>query len=50
MTRNVFRTIAVYTTITLGCLCCASSLAQETQVQPPGDTASGIIDIAITQS
>jgi len=36
MTRNVFRTIAVYTTITLGCLCCASSLAQETQVQPPG--------------
>jgi hypothetical protein len=42
MTRNVFRTIAVYTTITLGCLCCASSLAQETQVQSPGDRGYGL--------
>jgi hypothetical protein len=41
MTRNVFRTIAVFTTLTLSC---ASSLAQETQVPSPGDTASGIID------
>ena len=44
MTRNVFRTIAVYTTLTLGCLSCASSLAQETQAPSPRDTASGIID------
>jgi hypothetical protein len=41
MTRNVFRTIAVFTTLTLSC---ASSLAQETQVSSPRDTASGIID------
>jgi hypothetical protein len=44
MTRNVFRTIAVYTTLTLSCLSCASSLAQETPVPSPGDTASGIIN------
>ena len=44
MTRDIFRTIAVYTTLTLSCLSCASSLAQETQVPSPGDTASGIID------
>ena len=44
MTRNVFRTIAVFTTLTLSCLSCASSLAQETQVPSPRDTASGIID------
>jgi hypothetical protein len=41
ITRNVFRTIAVFTTLTLSC---ASSLAQETQVSSPKDTASGIID------
>ena len=44
MTRNTFRTIAVYATITLGCLSCASSLAQETQASSPGDRASEIID------
>jgi len=44
MTRNVFRTIAVFTTLTLSCLSCASSLAQETQLPSPEDTASGIID------
>jgi hypothetical protein len=44
MIRNIFRTIAVYTTLTLSCLSCASSLAQETQIPSPGDTASGIID------
>jgi hypothetical protein len=44
MTRNIFRTVAVCATITLSCLSCASSLAQETQVSSPRDTASGIID------
>jgi outer membrane protein assembly factor BamA len=41
MTRNIFRTIAICTTLTLSC---ASSLAQETQVPSPRDTTSGIID------
>jgi hypothetical protein len=50
MTRNVFRTIAVYTTITLGCLSCVSSLAQESQVPSPGDTASGIIDAEMAKA
>ena len=44
MTKNVFRTIAAFTTLTLSCLSCASSVAQETQVSSPRDTASGIID------
>ena len=44
MTRNIFRTVAVCATITLSSLSCASSLAQETQVPSPRDTASGIID------
>ncbi len=44
MTRNVFRTIAIYAIITLGCLSCASSLAQETQASSPGGKASEIID------
>jgi hypothetical protein len=44
MTRNTFQTIAICTTITLGCLSCASSLAQEIQAPSPGDTASGIIN------
>jgi outer membrane protein assembly factor BamA len=41
MTKHVFRTIAVCTTITL---CCASSLAQEIKAPSTGDTTSGIID------
>src|ERR1700741_3452016 len=44
MTRNVFRTIAVFTSLTLTCLSCSSSFAQETQVPSPGNTASGIIE------
>jgi hypothetical protein len=43
MTRNTFQTIAICTTLTLSCLNCGSSLAQEVQGSPPGDTASGII-------
>jgi hypothetical protein len=43
MTRNVFRTIVVFTTFTLSCLRCASGGAQETQVPSPRDTTSGII-------
>jgi hypothetical protein len=41
MTRSVFRTIAICTTITLSC---ASSLAQETRAPSAGETTSGIID------
>jgi hypothetical protein len=44
MTRNVFRTMAVFTTLTLSCLSCAYSVGQETQAPSPGYTASGIID------
>jgi outer membrane protein assembly factor BamA len=44
MTRNYFQTIGLYATLTLSCLSCASSVAQETQAQFPGDTASAIID------
>ena len=44
MTRNAFRTIAVCATISLGCLRCASSLAQETQASSPGDRSTEIID------
>jgi hypothetical protein len=45
MTRDVFRSIALFTTLTLGCLSCASSLAQETQSPfSSGDTASPIIE------
>jgi hypothetical protein len=43
MTRNIFRTIAVCTTITLSCLSCASSLAQVIKAPSTGDTTSGII-------
>jgi hypothetical protein len=42
--QKCFRAIAVYTTLTLSCLSCASSLAQETQVPSPGETASAIGD------
>ena len=41
MTRNMFRTISVCTVITL---CCASSVAQDTQTQPPGTQNDKIID------
>ena len=41
MTKNVFRTIALCTATTL---CCAYSVAQEAQTQPPGSRTSGIID------
>ena len=41
MTKNVFRTIAACTVITL---CCAYSVAQEAQTQPPGSRTTGIID------
>jgi hypothetical protein len=41
MTKNVFRTIALCTAITL---CCASGVAQEAQAQPPGSRTTGIID------
>jgi hypothetical protein len=44
MTRDIFLTMAIYATLTLSCLSCASSLAQQTQVPSAGDTASGIID------
>jgi hypothetical protein len=50
MTRNIFRTIAVCTFMTLGCLSCASCLAQEIPVPSPGDTASGIIDAEKTKA
>jgi hypothetical protein len=41
MSKNVFRTIAVCTVITL---CCAYSVAQEAQTQLPGSRTTGIID------
>jgi hypothetical protein len=41
MTKNVFRTIAVCTVITL---CCVYGVAQEAQTQPPGSRTTGIID------
>jgi hypothetical protein len=44
MPRSMFRTITLYTTLTLSCLRCASSWAQETEVSSPGDTTSGIVD------
>jgi hypothetical protein len=41
MTKNVFRTTALCTAITL---CCASGVAQEAQAQPPGSRTTRIID------